>query len=117
VELLEAAIGIGVLFGLAAGAVGAIGMVEVATGRILINVRGLPWTRRDAQVVGGCRVVQASMVAAQGMVVALMIASDGAAMRILTPVALMLFLVGGIAISIPAYFEVRLLRRLGRPLL
>jgi hypothetical protein len=103
--------------GVAGGGIAVVGAIEAATGRIVINLRQLPWPHGDAQLIGICRVLQGVVIATYGAIAALILGS-GAALdaRFVTPAYLLLGLALIIAFGIPAGLEVRLLRRIGRPL-
>jgi hypothetical protein len=113
---LIAAIVIAAFGGMIGGGFAALGIVEVVTGRILINPRHLPWSRREAQIIGLCRVVQGVVVAGEGAALAFMTGTDmGPASRFMLPVFWMLTLVLGVALSIPTALQVRMWRHTGLP--
>lgn len=112
-----AAVGMATVAGVAGGGIAVVGAIEAASGRIVINLRQLPWPRRDAQLIGICRVMQGIVIATYGAIAALMVGSDKALdPRFVTPAYLLLGLGLIIAFGVPAGLEVRLLRRIGRPL-
>jgi|SRR5215831_4077177 len=103
--------------GIFGGGIAVLGIIEAATGRIVINLRNLPWSRRDAQVIGLCRVAQGILITAQGAAVALMMATQlGVAIQFMLPAYWILMLLFGLAIAIPAALEMRLSHRTGLPL-
>ena len=110
VAVLVATIG-----GLAGGASIFIGAYEALTGRILINRRHLPWSRRDAKVIGVCNVVQGLAVAIEGAMIAFMWAMAA------TPFSLfgVFVVVNGVllvAFMVQAAVQVQMSRRTGLPL-
>jgi len=115
---LVAAVVIAALAGAVGGGFAVMGLVEAVTGRLVINLRHLPWSRRDAEVIGMCRVIQGVLIATQGVVVGLITATQaGAEYRILLPVFMLLMVMMGAALAIPAWREIRLSARRGIPLL
>ncbi len=115
--LVIAAVGAATFAGVAGGGIAVLGVIEAATGRMVINLRQLPWPRRDAQLIGICRVLQGTVIATYGAMAALILGS-GAALdpKFETPAFLLLGLALMVALGVPAGLEVRLLRRIGRPL-
>jgi hypothetical protein len=117
VGFVVAAVAIAALGGAAGCGIGVMGLVEAITGRLMINLRRLPWSRRDAEIIGLCRVVQGVLIAVQSVAVALIVATQaGPESRILLPVFLLLMVMMGAALSIPAWLQVRLSARTGIPL-
>jgi hypothetical protein len=115
--LLVAAVGLATVTGLVGGGGVVIGAIELATGRILINIRQLPWSRHDAQVIGVCRVVQGIVIAVEGAMVAVMTGTElSAGTEVLIPVLMLVNAIMLVALGIPAVVQVRMTRRTGRPL-
>jgi hypothetical protein len=115
--LLFAAVGIATVAGMVGGVAVVIGAIELATGRILINIRQLPWSRQDAQVMGVCRVVQGIGIAVEGAIVAVMTGTEmSVGLEILMPVLMLVNLIILVALGIPAVVQVRMTRRTGSPL-
>jgi hypothetical protein len=115
--VLVAAVGLATVAGLVGGGIAVIGAIELATGRILINIRQLPWSRHDAQVIGVCRVVQGIAIAIEGAMVAVMTGTElSAGTQILIPVLMLVNAIMLVALGIPAVVQVRMTRRTGRPL-
>jgi hypothetical protein len=78
VGLVIAAVGAATVAGVAGGGIAVLGVIEAATGRIVINLRQLPWPRRDAQLIGTCRVLQGTVIATYGAMAALILGSGTA---------------------------------------
>jgi hypothetical protein len=115
--LLVAAVGIATVTGMLGGVGVVIGTIELATGRILINIRQLPWSRQDAQVMGGCRVVQGLAIAVEGAMVAVMTGTElSAGIEVLIPALMFVSAIMLVALGIPAVVTVRMTRRTGTPL-
>jgi len=115
--LLAAAVGLATVTGLFGGGIVAVGAIELTTGRILINIRQLPWSRHDTQVIGVCRIVQGIAIAIEGATVAVLTGTElSAGTQFLIPVLMLLNAILLLALGIPAGVQVRLTRRIGRPL-
>jgi len=118
VGFVVAAVVVAALSGAVGGGFAVLGAAEAVTGRLVINLRHLPWSRRDAEVIGLCRVIQGVLIATEGAVVGLITATQaGAEYRILLPVFILLMVMMGPALAIPAWREIRLSARTGIPLL
>ena len=111
-----AAVVIAALGGAVGGGVVVMGVVEAFTGRLLINLRQLPWSRRDAEIIGVCHVIQGMVTVAQGVVVALIFATQADDYRMLLPVFVSLMAIMVAAIAVPAWRQIRLSARTGIPL-
>jgi len=117
VGFVIAAVGVATVAGVAGGGIAVVGAIEAATGRIVVNLRQLPWPRGEAQLTGFCRVLQGIVITTYGAIAALILGSGMALdLRFFPPAFLLLGLAMMIALGIPAGLEVRLLRRIGRPL-
>jgi hypothetical protein len=115
--LLVAAVGIATFAGLVGGGVIVIGVIEAVTGRILINIRHLPWSRHDAQVIGLCRVVQGIAIAIEGAAVAVMTGTAmSASPQVFIPLLMLPNMILVFALGIPFVVTVRMTRRMGVPL-
>ena len=115
--LLVAAVGLATVTGLFGGGIVVIGAIELASGRILINIRKLPWSRHDAQMIGACRVVQGIAVAIEGAILAVMTGTElSAGIEVLIPVLMLVNAIVLVALGIPAVVQVPMTRRTGTPL-
>lgn len=111
-----AAVGMGLFGGVAAGTFLVIGAIETATGRMVINIHRLPWEPDEVRIIGCMRIAAAAVILLDTGVIAMLIATD-LSVRLLGPVALELNFVLMAVAMIHAGLEMRLRRRIGRPLL